>query len=66
MPVMPEGPALTRAKQAARAAREQRLAEALRANLRRRKEQVRGRATDRTEPESEAGDRPVEPDGSLS
>ncbi len=40
----PEKPALTPKTAAARAARERRLAEALRANLKRRKEQSRGRA----------------------
>jgi hypothetical protein len=38
-----DAPRLTRAKAADRAARERRLAEALRENLQRRKEQARGR-----------------------
>jgi hypothetical protein len=41
---MPDSPRLTPAKRRERAAREARLAEALRANLRRRKQQARGRA----------------------
>ena len=40
---MSETPRLTQARQAERAARDKRLAEALRANLRRRKEQARAR-----------------------
>jgi hypothetical protein len=40
---MSETPRLTPARQAERAARDKRLAEALRANLRRRKEQARAR-----------------------
>jgi hypothetical protein len=44
---MPDSPRLTQAKDAERAAREARLAEALRDNLRRRKEQAHARAADR-------------------
>jgi hypothetical protein len=40
---MPDDPHVTPARQAAQAARDKRLAEALRANLRRRKEQARAR-----------------------
>jgi hypothetical protein len=47
---MPDSPGLTQAKSAERAAREARLAEALRDNLRRRKEQARARAADRDTP----------------
>lgn len=43
---MPEDPRLTPARQAQRAARDKRLAEALRANLHRRKEQARAREDD--------------------
>ena len=50
---MSEPPPLSPARQAERAARDKRLAEALRANLRRRKEQARAR--DDT-PSSDSGD----------
>jgi hypothetical protein len=40
---MPDAPRLTPARQAERSARDKRLAEALRSNLRRRKEQARAR-----------------------
>jgi hypothetical protein len=56
---MPDSPRLTREKDAERAARETRLAEALRDNLRRRKEQARARAADRDMPDSLA-DSPVD------
>jgi hypothetical protein len=49
---MPDSPRLTSARSAERAARETRLAEALRDNLRRRKEQARARAADRDTPET--------------
>jgi hypothetical protein len=51
---MADTPRLTAARDAERAARDKRLAEALRANLRRRKEQARAREDhqeDQTEPE---------------
>ena len=51
---MPDSPGPTRAKSAERAAREARLAEALRDNLRRRKEQARARAADRDPPDPPA------------
>jgi len=51
--VMNEPPPLTPARQAERAVRDKRLAEALRANLRRRKEQARARDD---APPSDAGD----------
>jgi hypothetical protein len=50
---MSEGPRITPVQQAERAARDKRLAEALRANLRRRKEQARARED---APASEPGD----------
>lgn len=43
---MPDAPRLTPARRAEHAARDKRLAEVLRANLRRRKEQARGRQGD--------------------
>jgi hypothetical protein len=49
---MPDSPRLTQAKTAEREAR---LAEALRDNLRRRKEQARSRAAERDTPEMPAG-----------
>ena len=52
---MPDTPRLTPVRQAERAARDKRLAEALRANLRRRKEQARAR-------EDDAPDRPRDPE----
>jgi hypothetical protein len=54
---MPDSPRLTQEKSAERAAREARLAEALRDNLRRRKEQARARAADRGTPEMPIGPR---------
>ncbi|HEY7610592.1 MAG TPA: hypothetical protein VIF14_15270 [Alphaproteobacteria bacterium] len=48
-------PVITPARAEARALRERRLAEALRANLKRRKEQTRGRA-ENSEPPSSGGD----------
>ena len=51
---MAEPPRVTLARQAARAARDQRLADALRQNLRRRKEQARAR-------DDEAADRDPDP-----
>jgi len=51
---MPDSPGLTQAKSAERAAREARLAEALRDNLRRRKEQARARAADSDTPDTQA------------
>ena len=53
---MTERPRLPRAKEIAHAARDKRLAEALRENLRRRKEQARARA-------AKGGDRPDQPAG---
>lgn len=52
---MPDTPRLTPARQAERTARDKRLAEALRVNLRRRKEQARAR-----------DDRPSSPGGTSS
>jgi hypothetical protein len=57
---MADTPRLTPSRQAERAARDKRLAEALRANLRRRKEQARARedeasAPPSAEPETEKG-----------
>jgi len=51
---------ITRAKQIEQAARDERLARALRENLRRRKEQARARAPDAGEPPNKpaAGDEP--------
>ena len=49
---MPDSPRLTPAKSAERAAREARLAEALRDNLRRRKQQARDRAADQDTPDA--------------
>jgi hypothetical protein len=57
MPSMLDSPGPTRAKSAERAMREARLAEALRDNLRRRKEQARARAADRDPPDLSAGPR---------
>lgn len=60
-PSMPDDPHLTPARRAERAARNKRLAEALRANLRRRKEQARARededpaAGDKSRDRSEGG-----------
>ena len=54
---MPDSPRLTQVKDAERAARDARLAEALRDNLRRRKEQARARAADRDLPEVSTGPR---------
>jgi len=56
---MPDSPRLTQAKSAERAAREARLAAALRDNLHRRKQQARDRASDRDarDTESEPSDR---------
>ena len=54
--VMPDSPRITRAKQAERALREARLADALRDNLRRRKDQARARG-----PESPKSDREMGP-----
>jgi hypothetical protein len=54
MAPMPDSPRLTPEKDAERAAREARLAEALRDNLRRRKEQARARAADRDTLDSRA------------
>ena len=56
LPPMPDSPRVTPAKAAERAAREARLAAALRDNLRRRKQQARNRAADR-----DAADAPAEP-----
>ncbi len=53
---MPDSPRVTPAKAAEHAAREARLAAALRDNLRRRKQQVRNRAADR-----DAADTPARP-----
>ena len=53
---MPDSPRLTRAKEAERAVREARLAQALRDNLRRRKEQARARAADSDKPDQGDGD----------
>jgi len=53
---MPDSPRLTRAKEAERAAREARLGQALRDNLRRRKEQARARAADSDKPDQGDGD----------
>jgi hypothetical protein len=47
---MAETPRLTPSRQAQHAARDKRLAEALRANLRRRKEQARARESEQPEP----------------
>jgi hypothetical protein len=52
---MPDSPRVTPAKAAEHAAREARLAEALRDNLRRRKQQARGRAADRDSADAPAG-----------
>ena len=52
---MSDTPRLTPARRAEHAARDKRLAEALRENLRRRKEQARGRETE-TVPESNRDD----------
>jgi hypothetical protein len=52
---MADSPRLTPGKGAERAAREARLAEALRDNLRRRKEQARARAADRAPSDTPAG-----------
>jgi hypothetical protein len=53
---MTDSPSLTPAKSMERAAREARLAEALRDNLRRRKEQARSRAAERDISETPAGE----------
>jgi hypothetical protein len=58
---MPESPRLTPSRQAEHAAREKRLADALRENLRRRKEQARSRERE-PKPESTDGGG-VEPRG---
>ena len=58
MPQMPDSPRLTPEKAAEHGARTARLAEALRDNLRRRKEQARDRTADRDPP-----DAPAEPGG---
>jgi hypothetical protein len=50
---MADTPRLTPSRQAERAARDKRLAEALRANLRRRKEQARAREDETSAPSSE-------------
>jgi hypothetical protein len=50
---MTDTPRLTPPRQAERAARDKRLAEALRANLRRRKEQARARKDEAPTPSSE-------------
>jgi hypothetical protein len=52
---MRETPSLTPTRQAERAARDKRLAEALRENLRRRKEQARARADEQRDPTVEPG-----------
>ncbi len=53
---MPDDPHLTPARRAERAARDKRLAEALRANLRRRKEQVRARKGEAAAPSDKSRD----------
>ena len=53
-PAMPDDPNLTPARRAEHAARDKRLAEALRANLRRRKEQARARED---QPSASPGDK---------
>jgi hypothetical protein len=58
---MPEPPTPTAAKNAGHAARQERLAAALRANLRRRKEQARARGGDAGAPDRQAADAAGQP-----
>jgi hypothetical protein len=58
---MPETPRLTPSRRAEHAARDKRLAEALRENLRRRKEQARAR--EREAMSKDTGDEPAKPQG---
>jgi hypothetical protein len=53
---MADSPRLTTSRQAERAARDKRLAEALRANLRRRKDQARAREDETSAPPPEEPD----------
>ncbi|HML10394.1 MAG TPA: hypothetical protein VK432_05995 [Stellaceae bacterium] len=55
---MSDAPRLTPARQAERAARDRRLAEALRANLRRRKEQARAREDEAAPRDNADAERP--------
>lgn len=62
---MPDSPRLTQAKKIERAARETRLAEALRDNLRRRKQQMRAREA-QGDPQGQAQDALVASDRAAS